>query len=113
MTDEERAARDLDSARRESGVWLVRCPDGDTSAHSDLLFDRTGRVDAVLLMSPQEWSYSGPLASQLAAAAFPENHWAGGAADCGYFGIAHPSEHSCERIFQILRIDPHFLSRVA
>lgn len=104
--DEDRAAHDLDSARQVSGLWLVPCPGGPISAHSDLLFDRTGRIEPFLLMSPQEWSYSGPQASQLAAIGFPESHWSGGSPDCGYFGIGNPSLPSRLRILKILNQPP-------
>lgn len=88
------ARRDIDSATRTAGTWLVECPDGQSSAHADFLFERLGRVEPVLLMGPARWTYSGPRARDLAALNLPEPHWAGGEAAYGYFGIQRPSSAS-------------------
>jgi hypothetical protein len=102
--DEAKALRDLDSARRENAVWVVPCPNGCTSAHADLLFGRIGHIEAMLLMGPEEWGYSGPKAQELGSLSFPEQHWAGGDSDSGYFGIANPSEETRRRILKTLGI---------
>ncbi len=93
--DRARAERDLAAAEWRGERVLVRCPDGGTSWHSDLLF---GKAAEWLLEGPENWSYSGARVAAFVGLAMPEPHWAG----AGYFGVARPgagSRVAVERCF--------------
>jgi len=94
--DEQAATDDirLHAESRASKV-LVRCAGNPTSAHSDRLF---GLAKEILLVSPFEWSYSGPRHIVLADIDFREPHWSGGDPASGYFGIQDPSPATQRRI---------------
>ena len=91
----ERAQRDITAAEWSGRRAAVRCPDGSTSWHSDLLYPI---ADEWLLMGPATWSYSGPRHLKFTALELPEHTWTGGAEDRGYFGIETPSQRSQDNI---------------
>src|SRR5262245_6744582 len=99
---EEQARHDLRSARRERATWIVHCPGGPSSAHSDFLFEREGKVEPVLLIAPRQWLYSGPQAAKLAGCQWEERFWSGGAPDFGFFGIDSPGAESQMRLHELL-----------
>ena len=70
-------------------------------AHSDFLWSE-GPVEDVLLCSPNQWQYSGPLSKSLAAQVWPEIHWSGGSPHGGYFCITNPSSESQAAIRGVL-----------
>jgi hypothetical protein len=95
--DEADAERDI----RERAEWrgfkvLVHCVHRPTSAHSD----RLSTAGEILLAGPAEWCYFGPRHYALAAMDFREDHWSGGSAASGYFGVKSPSPTTQERVVQ-------------
>jgi hypothetical protein len=96
---EAQAERDVAQGAWHGELCHVECPDGCTSAHSDLLF---GRAREILLTSPAKWSYFGPRHQELAETQFPERTWAGGAPESGYWGIESPGAGSARRVARLL-----------
>jgi hypothetical protein len=104
--DEAQAHRDLITARRDNGVWIVECPLEPRSAHTDFLAKREGEPQPALLKGPKSWCYSGPQSGQLGSQAWPETHWSGGGYEFGFFGIENPGAQSRKRIAEILGLAP-------
>jgi len=102
ITGEQERQAEMDVAAAEWNgkrveVW---CPEGITSAHSDLLYSR---AEEALLRAPDQWQYEGPRHMEFVRARFPEQVWSGGRPESGYFGVEAPGAETRERMITLFR----------
>ena len=91
---EAQAVGDIEAAEVRGSKWLVRCPQGSTSAITDRLF---GRYTELLTVDGQngKWIYFGPRHMQfysLTEGMTDKARWAGGDPKNGFSGVEKPAE---------------------